>query len=71
MGGSVDERLVELMGNIEYMRECFEGIVSTCHEAEAHGVEFAGQMMVESLGSFEVALVDYIERSRDAAKEGL
>jgi prenyltransferase beta subunit len=71
MGGTVDERLMELRGNISYMRQCFEGIVSTCQEAEAHGVEFAGQMLVESLGSFEVALVDYIERKSDASEKGL
>jgi hypothetical protein len=71
MGASVDERLTELRGNISYMRECFEGIVSTCQEADAHGVEFAGRLLVESLGSFEVALVAYIEREKDASEEGL
>ena len=71
MGGTVDERLTALRGSISYMRECFEGIVSTCQEADAHGVEFAGRMLVESLGSFEVALLDYIERNNDASQEGL
>lgn len=71
MGHRIDERLLALTGNIAYMRECFEGVIETCREAEAHGVEFAGRMLVESLSSFEVALVEFVERNRDASEEGL